>query len=181
MGSVVMPAKRWWTRILWCMLVLFLCTSCIGEEDFDTEEVVKVGHRLPDFTVTMNDGRVVTGDSLRKVVSVVMFFHTSCPDCQQALPRVQRLYDKYASEDIAFVLISREEEAASVAPFWEANGLALSYSPQPDRRVYELFAYRRVPRIYFSNRQGVVKHIFTDDPVPTFDELEEALQRVLAE
>jgi len=111
----------------------------------------------------------------------VMFFHTSCPDCQQALPRVQRLYDKYASEDIAFVLISREEEAASVAPFWEANGLALSYSPQPDRRVYELFAYRRVPRIYFSNRQGVVKHIFTDDPVPTFDELEEALQRVLAE
>lgn len=179
MGSVVMPAKRWWTRILWCMLALFLCTSCIEEEDFDTEEVVKVGHRLPDFAVTMNDGRVVTGDSLRKVVSVVMFFHTSCPDCQQALPRVQRLYDKYASADIAFALISREEEAASIAAFWQANGLSLPYSPQPDRRVYEFFAHRRVPRIYFSNRQGVVKHIFTDDPVPTFEELEEALQRVL--
>ena len=179
MGSVVMPAKRWWTRILCCMLALFLCTSCIGEEDFDTEEVVKVGHRLPDFTVTMNDGRVVTGDSLRNTLSVVMFFHTSCPDCQQALPRVQRLYDKYASADVAVVLISREEEAASVAAFWQANGLTLPYSPQLDRRVYELFAHRRVPRIYVSKRQGLVKHIFTDDHVPPFEELEEALQRVL--
>ena len=170
--------KNGWIRVLICLLV-FLPSACIEEEDIDLEEVVKVGDMLPDFTVTMNDGRVVTSDSLRNTASVVMFFHTTCPDCQQALPRVQRLYDKFSSEGVAFVLISREEEAASIAAFWQANGLTLPYSPQSDRRVYELFAHSRVPRIYVSNRQGVVTHIFTDKPLPACEEMAEILQDML--
>jgi peroxiredoxin len=177
-GSMEILFKNGWIRVLICLLV-FLPSACIEEEDIDLEEVVKVGDMLPNFTVTMNDGRVVTSDSLRNTASVVMFFHTTCPDCQQALPRVQRLYDKFSSEGVSFVLISREEEAASIAAFWKANGLTLPYSPQSDRRVYELFAHRRVPCIYVSDRQGVVRYVFTDNPLPAFEEMSEILQDML--
>ena len=104
-----------------------------------------------------------------------MFFHTACPDCQQTLPRVQRLYNGYASQGVQFALISREEGEATVAAYWEANGFTMPYSAQEDRKVYEKFAYSRVPRIYISNASGRVTHSFTDSPIPTDEMLEEGV------
>ena len=162
-----------------CLIVwtLALPCSCIDEEE-TPEEVVIVGDQLPDFEVTMSDGTSVTGDILRKTPSVVMFFHTSCPDCQQTLPRIQRLYDTYAGKGVRFALISREDGETSVASYWKEHGLTMPYSAQEDRKIYELFAYRRVPRIYVSDSTGIVRHIFTDDPIPTDEMLEEAIKEV---
>ncbi len=163
-----------------CMLLFLLLTyGCIKEDDVEMEEIVMVGDKLPDFEIVMSDSTIVTAVALRKSVSVVMFFHTSCPDCRQVLPIVQRLYDEYATKGVVFALISREEEATSIADFWEMNGLTLPYSPQKDRWIYELFAYRRVPRIYVSDSEGYVKSIFTDDPMPTYEAMNEALQHVV--
>lgn len=159
------------------VLLLFPC-SCI-EEETSLEDVVTRGMKLPDFTVVMNDSTTVTGATLRNTVSVVMFFHTGCPDCQEALPRIQRLYDEYVGQGVAFALISREEEAASVAAYWAGQGFTMPYSAQPDRKVYELFAYERVPRIYISECGGTVRYIFTDDPVPDDEALSEAMKQVL--
>ena len=69
---------------------------------------LQVGDFLPDFEVVLNDGTTVTGEQLRQVPSCVVFFHTSCPDCQQALPLLQRIYDEFA-DSLAIVLISRQQ------------------------------------------------------------------------
>ena len=158
---------------------MLLPCSCINEEQGSTDDVVVVGDRLPDFSVTMNNGTVVTGAQLRETVSVVLFFHSSCPDCRQALPRVQRLYDEYLLQGVQFALISRAEESPSIAEYWLEQGFSMPYSAQKDRAVYELFAKSRVPRIYISDDSGVVRTIFTDNPVPTYEELVDALTRLL--
>lgn len=172
-------AVRRLARML-CLLfvVMVLPCSCIEEDEF-VEDVVSVGDVLPEFSVVMNDGRIVTGAMLCTSPSVVMFFHTSCPDCQQMLPRVQRLYDEYASRGVPFVLVSRDEESTFVFAYWTKNGLSMPYSAQTDSRVYELFARRGVPRIYVSDATGVVRHIFTDDPLATVEELFAAVADVL--
>lgn len=162
-------------RVL-CAVMLLSVSSCINDEADEVEEVVTSGAMLPDFAVTMHDGSTLTGEELRRVVSVVMFFHTGCPDCRAALPRVQQLYDTYAAQGVMFALISREEEATSVAAYWEEQGFTMPYSAQTDRKVYELFARKRVPRIYISERGGVVRHIFTDNPVPDYDTLVGAIE-----
>ncbi|MBR2359188.1 MAG: TlpA family protein disulfide reductase [Bacteroidaceae bacterium] len=169
------------TRTVLWMLVIFLMIpcGCINEEHDDAVEVVRIGDKLPDFMALMNDSTTVTGEKLRESVSVVMFFHTSCPDCQQTLPHIQQLYNKYAPQGVAFTLISRGEEDASIAAYWESNGLTLPYSPQTDWHVYELFAKQRIPRIYISNPKGVVQYIFTDNPAPSYKELDEALQTTM--
>ncbi len=167
-------------KIVFIMMVLLLFPcSCIEEEETSLEDVVTRGMKLPDFAVVMNDGTTVTGATLRNTVSIVMFFHTECPDCQEALPRMQRLYDEYAQQGVTFALISREEEAASIAAYWAEQGFTMPYSPQPDRKVYELFAYKRVPRIYISECGGTVRYIFTDDPVPDDATLSAAMKQVL--
>ena len=168
-------------RVLFYILAVaaLLPCSCINEEQGSTDDVVVVGDMLPDFSVTMNDGSVVTGAQLRETVSVILFFHSSCPDCRQALPRVQRLYDEYLSQGVQFALISRAETSPTIELYWTEQGFSMPYSAQNDRTVYELFAKSRVPRIYISDDSGVVRTIFTDNPVPTYEELVDALTRLL--
>ncbi len=127
----------------------------------------------------MNDGEVVTEDSLIGNVSVLMFFHTSCPDCQQALPRVQEIYNEYSSKGVCFALVSRECGKDEIEAYWRKNGLDLPYSAQDDRKVYNMFATSRIPRIYISDENGTIRYIFTDDPVASYDDLKSALESLI--
>ena len=160
-------------RISAIFFSIFLLVGCINEDVSSGE--VKVGDRLPAFEVVMNDGTVVTDASLMGKVSVVMFFHTTCPDCRQALPRVQDIYDEYVQKDVLFALISRECTADEIRAYWEENSLDMPYSAQNDRAVYNLFASSRIPRIYISDENGTVRYIFTDDPVATLEDLKSSL------
>jgi peroxiredoxin len=163
------------------LLVLFsllaVMTGCINE-DVKTGNV-SVGDALPEFEVVMNDGSVVSDASLKGSVSVVMFFHISCPDCQQALPVVQTIYDEYLAKGVKFALVSRECSNDEIMSFWKEKGLNLPYSAQNDRTVYSLFASSRIPRIYISDENGTVRYIFTDDPVPSYSDLKSSLDELI--
>ena len=161
---------------IWIIVLGLILSSCIKENQ--GEELV-VRDKLPDFEVVMSDGSVVNDEILSYGVSVVMFFHTSCPDCQQALPRMQQIYDEYASKGVSFALVSREEGAESVDMYFKKKGLKLPYSAQNDRKVYEKFAQTRIPRIYICEKGGIIRYIFTDDPVPSYDLLKSSLEEVI--
>ena len=152
-------------------------TGCIKEKQTGAD--LKVGDVLPDFEVMMNDGSVVTDEILKEKVSVVMFFHTTCPDCQQALPIMQNIYDEYASKGVVFVLVSREEGNEDIAGYFNENGLKMPFSAQNDRKVYELFAKTRIPRIYINDRDGIIRYIYTDDPVPSYGAIKKSLENVV--
>ncbi len=151
--------------------------GCVNE-DIDGADL-KVGEKLPEFEVVMNNGDVVGDEDLRGNVSVVVFFHTLCSDCQNELPVVQRIYDEYASKGVVFAIVSRAEGKDSVEDYWEANGLEMPYSAQNDREVYEKFASERIPRIYVNDGDGIIRYIYTDDPVPGYDELKSAVESLM--
>ena len=158
---------------LFIYLSALLCfLSCIKEGNDGAD--LKVGDRLPDFYVTTDAGAEITGSFLREGVSCVVFFTTTCPDCQQTLPHLQRIYDEYLSKGVKFAIISRQEGAESLAAYWARQGFTMPYSAQEDRSIYELFARTGVPRVYIS-KDGVIRNIFTDSPTPTYDSLKEAI------
>ena len=152
-------------------------SGCIKEKQTGAD--LKVGDMMPDFEVVMNDGRLVTDDALKETVSVIMFFHTSCPDCQQVLPEMQKIYSEYQTEKVSFVLISREDTDAGIMSYWEQKGLEMPYSAQNDRSVYELFAQTRIPRVYICEKGGKIRYIFTDDPNPSYEDLKSALESLI--
>lgn len=169
-----------------------LVSSCISD-DFGGADL-HVGDSLPEFSVTMDDGTMVSSSSLKGSVSCVVFFHTGCPDCRGVMPAIQRLYDEFSPSatglghdsglpdrhpDVAFVLISRAEDAESVAGHWREEGFTMPYSAQKDKAVYHLFASEGVPRIYLSDKDCTIRFIHTDDPVPTYDMLAAELSSLL--
>lgn len=161
-------------------LLIFIClgvligvlSSCIKEKQTGADLVVS--DVVPDFTVVMSDGSEVTGAQLREGVCCIVFFTTSCPDCRQVLPHLQRLRNEYQSQGVRFAFISREEGAESIQQYWMENGYTMPFSAQSDRRIYELFAATRVPRVYIC-RDGLIKSIFTDSPTPSYEELAAAI------
>ena len=163
--------------ILSSIVLAIIVVACIDDNTTDIEDVVRIGDTLPTFTVTTSNGVTVSSEQLSCGISLVMFFHTGCPDCRATLPGVQQLYEKYGS-DVQFLLISREDAQASVAEYWSQNNLTMPYSAQNDRRIYELFARKRVPRIYI-NQNGVIRSIFTDNPTPDYQKLKEALTALI--
>ena len=150
--------------------------SCIKDDPTGNDLVV--GNLVPDFTVLMNDGSTVSGASLRSGVSCIVFFYTGCPDCQRTLPAIQRIYDEYSVQGVSFALISREESDETISQYWQSNGYTMPYSAQTNRKVYELFAQTRVPRVYICN-DGVIKHIFTDTPAPpSYEDIKTSIEEL---
>ena len=150
--------------------------SCIKDDPTGNDLVV--GNLVPDFTVLMNDGSTVSGASLRSGVSCIVFFYTGCPDCQRILPAIQRIYDEYSVQGVSFALISREESDETISQYWQSNGYTMPYSAQTNRKVYELFAQTRVPRVYICN-DGVIKHIFTDTPAPpSYEDIKTSIEEL---
>ena len=164
-------------RILASLSILIGLCGCIKEKRNGHE--ISVGDHIPDFEVMMSDGTIVTDASLNGAVSIIMFFHTSCPDCRQTLPVVQEIYDRYVEKGVKFVLISREQAKEEIETFWAENSLTMPYSSQSSREVYSLFAQSRIPRIYISDRNGTIKTIFTDDPLPSIIDIETALNSII--
>ena len=155
-------------------LLSLLMTSCIKEDQTGAD--LTVGDRIPEFSVMMNDGTAVTGRGLSQGKACIVFFTTKCPDCQKTLPAVQTLYEEYSPEGVRFALISREEGVESVSQYWQESEFTMPYSAQNDRKIYELFAKTRVPRVYICN-DGVIRAVFTDQPEnPTYEVMKTALE-----
>lgn len=159
------------TRILISLLVCLCFAACIADDAPSGEVHVQVGDPLPAFSVTLSDGSTFSTTATDGTVRLIMFFDTSCPDCRATLPRVQQLYDNLRGESVSMAFISREEDDASVAAYWEQEGLTLPYHADPTRSLYGLFADASIPRIYIADAEGTVCYMHDDNPIPTLNEL----------
>ena len=114
---------------------------------------------MPLFTVDVIDNGVPTLFSTADICgeTVIVFFNTSCEDCRRELPRLNSYYlQRRMEKDFRMVAISREEDEASVAAYWEENGLSIPYSAQSDRMIYNLFASAVIPRVYYCSPDGII-------------------------
>ena len=150
-------------------LLLMGCSSIEDQEE--VTERVNVGDRVPSFTVDVVSDGIHSTFSTAQLTgeTVIVFFNTTCPDCQRDLPKLNQYYLKHKSEKgFQMVAISREEGEITVAAYWKDNGLQIPYSAQNDRHIYELFASSIIPRIYFVSAKGIVTRVF----IERFDEVD---------
>ncbi|MDE6479987.1 MAG: TlpA family protein disulfide reductase [Muribaculaceae bacterium] len=143
--------------IVWAWLVM-LMAGCVGEKE-EPEWYLQPGDVLPDFEVVTIEGEKVGSADSYKAELIIVFFNTTCPDCQRELPILQRQYEDNLSlpksERSQYICISREEGAADVEQYWSENHLTLPVSAQNDRSIYSKFASIGIPRIFYA-KDGVI-------------------------
>ena len=143
--------------IVWAWLVM-LMAGCVGEKE-EPEWYLQPGDALPQFEVTTIEGEKVGSAESYKTELIIVFFNTTCPDCQRELPILQRQYEDNLSlpesERSQYICISREEGAADIEQYWSENHLTLPVSAQNDRNIYSKFASIGIPRIFYA-KDGVI-------------------------
>ena len=142
-------------------IALIVCLAgCIGEKE-EPEWYLHYGDALPQFEVTTIEGRTVCSADSYNAPMVIVFFNTTCPDCQKELPIIQEQYEENLkfpeSDQSIYICISREEGAADVERYWTENNLTLPVSPQTDRRIYSMFASIGIPRIFYAKDGKIIR------------------------
>ena len=152
-------------------MLVWTTTSFISEDE-PQGPTISIGEALPQFSVEMNDGSIVSTSSLKGKSGAIVFFNTGCGDCRKELPEIQKLWAYYrADPSVEIVVIAREESEEEIQEYWSENGLTMPYSPQDTREVYSLFAPSVIPRIYVFNPAGIVTAAYGDTDMPSFDTL----------
>lgn len=141
-------------------LLLSAGFGCVGEKE-EPEWCLRPGDALPAFEVMTIDGKRVSFTDSYEAEMVIVFFNTDCPDCRRELPELQKRYDENQllpeSDRDIYICIAREEGEADIVGYWEANHLTLPVSPQPDRRIYSLFASVGIPRIFYARDSKILR------------------------
>lgn len=160
-------------KLIYFLLMILSCSTsgCISDKDPDGPTLT-TGDYLPDFSVELNTGTIISTQTLRGKVAVIVFFNTGCGDCQKELPVIQQLWNEFReNEKVEICLIAREEAKDEIEEYWKENNLSMPYSPQDNRDVYSLFAPSVIPRIYVANPKGMITAAYGDQDMPSLDDL----------
>lgn len=154
--------------------MLLVCTTqgCINDDEPKDGPTLTVGDHLPEFSVTLNNGEIISPQTLEGKISVIVFFNTGCGDCRQELPVIQQLWNQYKDDsEVVIALIAREETEPEIEAYWNENNLTMPFSPQENRNVYSLFAPSVIPRVYISNQELIITASYGDTDMPSLERL----------
>jgi rhodanese-related sulfurtransferase/peroxiredoxin len=122
--------------------------------------VVSDGDLLPDFTVTLTDGRTLSTKDLRGKVILLQFTASWCPVCRREMPYLERdIWQKHkADPSFVFIGIDRDEPLDKVKAFAQQTAVTYPLALDPGAEVYSKIAvpWSGITRNVLINRDGVI-------------------------
>ncbi len=120
---------------------------------------VNAGQAAPEFSLKGIDGKIYSLEELRRKGPVLAaFFKISCPVCQFTFPFLQRLYERYGSDDVTFLGIS-QDDAKATAGFAKQYGITFPIALDEKEKGYpasNAYGLTNVPTIFLIDGDGTV-------------------------
>lgn len=147
------------------LLVALFCLqaflpSCVKENDDIPDGIinyVEVGDPVPLFSVHGDGEDVFNSSSFKNKRSLLVFFVTTCGDCDRELPKAQKVWEiLQADDEFQVITIARKEELSAVEEYWKKKGYTMPFYLDLDRSVFDLFANSTIPRFYVIDPEGVI-------------------------
>ena len=152
-----------------------------AEQDMINTTLTKLNQVVPEFTYITLDNDTIQVSDLKGKVVFINFFATSCPICIKELPHVEsEIWNKHKEDkDFELIVFGREHVADEMIAFKEKTGYTFNIVPDPERKIYSLFAERYIPRNYILNREGKIIYQSTGYDDEEFAKLKETIQNEL--
>ena len=116
------------------------------------------------FSLEDLSGRTVTLDSFKGHLVLVAFFTTWCPSCQDEMPQLQQIYDKYRSREFYVLGINIRGARDEVKDFAKSYKLNFPIVLDEDGSVAMQFKVKYIPKIFIFDKSG--KMIFQAQYLP---------------
>ena len=144
-------------HLLFCIISLLSFQACVREDVPSSGSfALKEGDPLPAFSISNQNGTISVNDLKGKTV-LIIFFSTSCRDCQQAFPDINALYKEYEDNpSVRVLLIARDETEEQVSAYFREHSYDMEFFTDPERKVYSLFADNTIPRVFLADKNGTI-------------------------
>lgn len=128
--------------------------------------LVKVGDKVPDFSVRTLDGMTVTLSELQKDekqttkgVVVLSFWCSTCHSCRDVEHQLDKLSKDYEGQAAVIALDANADETAQdVVAFAKKNRLSLPIVLDPIARTADLFGVQRTTTTVVIDGNGVLRY-----------------------
>jgi peroxiredoxin len=121
---------------------------------------VNAGQTAPGFSLKGLDGSGYSLEELlRRGPMLTAFFKISCPVCQFTFPFLQRLYERYGSEDVTFLGIS-QDDAKAAAGFAKQYAITFPIALDEKENGYpasNAYGLTNVPTVFLIEPEGTVR------------------------
>ena len=95
--------------------------------------------------------------TLENKFALIIFFSTTCSDCQKAFPDISTLYHTYKDDpSVCVLLIARGETEEQVAAYFREHQYNMKFFADPDLNVYSLFADNTIPRVFLADKDSTI-------------------------
>lgn len=108
----------------------------------------------PDFTFPDLNGKPHRLRDLKGKVVLLAFFATWCPLCNEEMPRLKAIHEKYKDRGLTVLAVSIDRAGAGLVRAW-VKGKKLTYPVLHDQRYTSRRSHnvRFVPTVYLLDRQ----------------------------
>ena len=129
----------------------------------DYEFIAKIGDKIPDFTLTLSNGKKVFSKDWRGKVVMLQFTASWCGVCRKEIPYIQKdiwMKNKRNSNFLLFG-IDRDEPLEKVKQYQKDMDISYPLAIDPNADVFGLFANKRagVTRNIIIDREGKIVYM----------------------
>lgn len=147
----------------------------------DTDGHTKVGDPAPAFELQSLDGKPIKEADVKGKVVLLNFFATWCGPCLAELPRVEReIWERFRSKGLIVLAVGREHTPEELVEFNTERKFTFLLAADPQRKVYDTFAAKKIPRSYVLGADGKIAYQSVGYSTPEFERLIAAIERELA-
>ncbi len=176
------PAPRqlplWVIAIAFVLLVGFLGLIAWGLRRAN-EGPIRVGDRVPSFTLTTFDGQTIHTDDLKGKVIVLNFWASWCKPCEEEAAALEQSWQKYkAGGQVAFLGVDYVDTEPEALAYLDKFGITYPNGPDLRTQISQMFRIRGVPETYILDQEGKL-HSVKIGPFASSAELEATVDRLL--
>ncbi|MGH9477414.1 MAG: TlpA family protein disulfide reductase [Terriglobales bacterium] len=112
------------------------------------------GRSVPDFQLTLFNGRKVSLASYRGRVLVLNFWASWCPPCIQETPELNAMAQDFAGGNVVVLGVSIDEDPVAYRTFLTRFHIRYPTARDPSQRLMHRFGTRQIPETYIIGPGG---------------------------
>lgn len=164
---------------------LFAQITKIPEKNIpaDYGYIVKIGQQLPDFEMTLADGKTVKTSDLKGKVVMLQFTASWCSVCRKEMPHIEKdIWQKHKSnKNFALYGIDLDEPLDKVKKFAEDIKVTYPLALDPGGKIFYTFAEKNagVTRNVIVDKTGKIVYLTRLYKEDEFNEMKQVIELLL--
>ncbi|MGK7345165.1 MAG: TlpA family protein disulfide reductase [Candidatus Nitrospinota bacterium M3_3B_026] len=141
-------------------------------------EMLKVGDKLPSFSLTLVNGKEISGDDFLGKPTAYFFYADWCPCSHYSVNWIEKSREDSRYSGLNMVGVGIQDSSANLKSFAERYRLGFPMSHEGGEAMARNIGVKVTPTTIFTDSEGVIRHIFVGK-IEQYEQLTEGLEAIL--